>query len=77
MMASSTERPSYVTTTIDKLGVALIEICRPEKRNALSQFVIDDLVNAFKRVEQTDEVRAIVLTGSTPNGPFSGAYLYI
>jgi len=73
-MAFTAERQSFVEITVDQLGVALIKICRPEKRNALSQSVIDDLVNAIEIAEKNHEVRAVVLTGSTPNGPFSGTY---
>jgi len=72
-MMASTERQSFVKATVDQ-GVALIEICRPEKRNALSQFVIDDLISIISNVEKNPAVRAVVLTGSTPNGPFSGTY---
>jgi len=64
---------TFIKTTVDELGVALLEICRPEKRNALSQSVIDDLVKAVTAVEKDDQARAVVLTGA-PNGPFSGKY---
>jgi enoyl-CoA hydratase len=62
---------SFVKTTIDDHGVALLELCRLQKRNALSQAVIDDLVSAISMVEKNVEVRAVVLTGSG-GGPFSG-----
>lgn len=71
---ASTGHQSFVKITVDQLGVALIEICRPAKRNALSQSVIDDLISAIHNVEKNDEVRAVILTGSAPNGPFSGTY---
>jgi len=62
---------SFVKTTIDDHGVALLELCRPQKRNALSQEVIDDLVSAISMAEKNSEVRAMVLAGSG-GGPFSG-----
>jgi enoyl-CoA hydratase len=62
---------SFVRTTIDDHGVALLEVCRPQKRNALSQAVINNLVSAISTVEQNAQVRAIVLAGSA-GGPFSG-----
>ncbi|KAH8591071.1 ClpP/crotonase-like domain-containing protein [Bisporella sp. PMI_857] len=60
----------FTRTTIDKFGVAVIEINRPQKRNALSQDVIDGLIADISVVEKDSQVRAVVLTGS-PGGPFS------
>ena len=51
-------------------GVTTIQLNRPEKRNALSQTMINDLITALQEVEAHDETRAVVLTG-TPGGPFS------
>ena len=50
--------------------VTTIQLNRAEKRNALSQAMIKDLIAALQKVEGDDETRAIVLTG-TPGGPFS------
>lgn len=61
---------SFVKRTTDIHGVALIQICRPEKRNALSQGLINELVATIAAVEKDEAVRAVVLTGA-PNGPFS------
>lgn len=62
---------SFVKTTIGDDGVALLELCRPQKRNALSQALIHDLVSAISMVEKNSEVRAMVLAGSG-DGPFCG-----
>lgn len=45
-------------------GVATITIERPEKRNALSIQVIDELLSAIKEAQDSASVQVIVLTGS-------------
>jgi enoyl-CoA hydratase len=42
--------------------VALIRLNRPDKMNALSRAVLDELGEAFRRVELEREVRAVILT---------------
>ena len=64
--------PSLVQVEIDEHGVALVKLNRPEKRNALSQALIDSLAVAIATVERDEKVRVVVLTGSRPAGPFSG-----
>jgi enoyl-CoA hydratase/carnithine racemase len=44
--------------------VARITLNRPEKLNALSPAVVDELLAAFARARDDDDVRAVVLTGS-------------
>jgi enoyl-CoA hydratase len=44
--------------------VATITIARPEKLNALSLKMYDDLGRAFADVRDDDEVRAVILTGA-------------
>ncbi|RDW73352.1 hypothetical protein BP6252_07259 [Coleophoma cylindrospora] len=51
--------------------VALVEINRPQKRNALSQDTIDCLVGAIAKVEQDENIKVVILTGSRRTGPFS------
>ncbi|MFF1552968.1 enoyl-CoA hydratase [Rhodococcus erythropolis] len=51
--------PSYVDNT-----VALITLNRPDARNALSTEMLDELVDALHRANETPEIRAIVLTGN-------------
>ncbi|KAH7397624.1 ClpP/crotonase-like domain-containing protein [Cadophora sp. MPI-SDFR-AT-0126] len=62
---------SLVQVTVDEHGVAVLKINRPEKRNALSQKIIDSLVAAFAMVERDSKVRVVILTGSRTAGPFS------
>ena len=44
-------------------GIAHLVIARPEKRNALTAEMMDLLLDACRRIERLDEVRAVVLTG--------------
>ena len=72
-MKNATEAPALrVLIKIKFLdsGVTTIQLNRPEKRNALSQAMIDDLIAALQEVEAHDATRVVVLTG-TPGGPFS------
>ena len=45
-------------------GVATVTLNRPEQRNALSNQMLGELVDAMERVRDDDEVRAVVLTGA-------------
>ena len=45
-------------------GVATITLDQPEKRNALSDELLDDLLAAFGRARDDDGVRCVVLTSS-------------
>jgi len=62
---------SLVQIEVDDKGVALLKINRPEKRNSLSQKVIDTLNTVIAIVEKDDKVKVVVLTGSRIAGPFS------
>src|SRR5581483_8036774 len=56
--------------TIERDGaVVIITMNRPEKRNALSPAMLVGLADAYTYVDDTDEVRAAVLTGA--GGTFS------
>src|SRR5215218_7415456 len=44
--------------------VATIALDQPETRNALSDEVLDDLIAAFERAREDDEVRCVVLTST-------------
>lgn len=52
-------------------NVAVLELNRPRKRNALSQGLIDELIETLYQLDQDVAVRAVVLTGSE-QGPFCG-----
>lgn len=44
-------------------GVAVVTLNRPERRNALSQAMLDGLARALEQCEASRDVRAVVLTG--------------
>ncbi|KAL6708723.1 hypothetical protein ACN47E_002419 [Coniothyrium glycines] len=50
-------------------GVALVELNRPTKRNALCQDLINELADALGQLDRSPTVRAIVLSSSR-NSPF-------
>jgi 2-(1,2-epoxy-1,2-dihydrophenyl)acetyl-CoA isomerase len=52
-----------ILSTLDQ-GVATITINRPERRNAVTQEVLGELLDAFTQAGNDETVRAIVLTGA-------------
>jgi enoyl-CoA hydratase len=50
--------------------IALIRLNRPEKRNALARVLLDELNEAFARVEGESDVRAVILTSAQEEGAF-------
>jgi enoyl-CoA hydratase len=68
MSLQTTELPS-VGILIKDEGIAILELNRPRKRNALSQALIDELVTALRQFDHDPTVFAVILTSS---GPFSG-----
>jgi enoyl-CoA hydratase len=67
---SNLQEDSLVKHTIREDGVALVELDRPKKRNALTQVMINQIVSTLRLLNQDPDVRAVVLTGSVPSGPF-------
>jgi methylglutaconyl-CoA hydratase len=56
---------SYATLTLATDGaLATLTLNRPEKRNAISTQMIDDLLAALDACEQSAAVRAVILTGA-------------
>ena len=49
---------------IDAVGVATLTLCRPEKHNALSGEMIDDVFTAVTALDADDSVRVVVLRGA-------------
>lgn len=47
-------------------GIAMLTLNRPEKRNALSRALREELVQRLDELAKSDEVRAVVLTGAGP-----------
>lgn len=45
-------------------GVMLIELNRPQKRNALNNATLQELVNLFKDIEADSTVKTVVITGN-------------
>lgn len=55
--------------------VATITLDRPDARNALSEAMIEDLLDAFARAGEDPDVRVVVLTGAGDRAFCSGADL--
>ncbi|KAA9366617.1 crotonase/enoyl-CoA hydratase family protein [Ochrobactrum quorumnocens] len=53
-----------IRIAVDERGVATLTLNRPEQHNALSDLMIDELLNATLRLANDDAVRIVVLTGS-------------
>jgi enoyl-CoA hydratase/carnithine racemase len=51
-------------TVSDADGVARVTLDRPEKRNALSLELMDELVGVLKALDGREEIRAVVLEGA-------------
>lgn len=56
----------------DDGGVAVLQLNRPQKRNAFTQAMIDTMVAALGYLDARKETRALVVTGSPGGGPFCG-----
>lgn len=54
----------YETILVEKGPVARIILNRPEKRNALSQTMTQELIHAFYELDQDEQCRVIILEGS-------------
>jgi enoyl-CoA hydratase len=58
----------YETILIERIGlVERITLNRPEKRNALSVLLQDELIDAVHAAERGNEVRVIVIRGAGPS----------
>jgi enoyl-CoA hydratase len=64
---------SHILFETDESGVALITINRPEKRNALSRAVLDDIGGALDRLWNDGAIRAAIVTGSGEKAFIAGA----
>ena len=53
-------------------SIALVTINRADKLNALNAEVMSSLKNMVDWVEQTDNIRVVVITGAQPNEPEQG-----
>ncbi|KAF2474851.1 enoyl-CoA hydratase [Lindgomyces ingoldianus] len=68
-MHAEAPNSSNVISSIRQTGVAVLQLNRPLKRNALSQAMIDELTGALRRLDQDQAVRTVVLT-SVEESPF-------
>lgn len=54
----------HIETTSD--GVAVLTLDDPQRRNALSNVLVDELTVAIEELEADDDVGAVVITGAPP-----------
>lgn len=52
-----------IVVSVSDSGVATVKFNQPEKRNALSLELREELLNFFETAKNNDEIRAILLTG--------------
>jgi naphthoate synthase len=62
----------YELGTEDATGIAKITIDRPEVRNAFRPETVVELIDAFERAREDQEVGVIILTGEGPDAFCSG-----
>jgi enoyl-CoA hydratase len=63
----------HILFDVDKSGVALLTINRPDKLNALSAAVIAELDGAFEHAASQKDIRALILTGAGEKAFVAGA----
>ena len=63
MVPLASGRPRYVAYE-KREGVAVVTLGRPEKLNALSREVLEDLLEVLEAISRDPEVRAVVIAGS-------------
>ncbi len=56
--------PGQVETTLDEFHVALLQLNRPEARNALSPEMMEEIASELERLDPDPEIRCIVIAGS-------------
>lgn len=68
-------QPVLKKELMEKEGVAVLTLNRPEKRNALSKELLQRILEALKEIREKDTIRSVVTTGSG-NSYSSGLDLY-
>jgi enoyl-CoA hydratase len=63
----------HILFETDAAGIALVTIHRPEKLNALSAAVVDELADAFDRIAGERAIRAAMVTGAGEKAFVAGA----
>jgi len=64
---------AHLLFEVDDTGIALISVNRPDKLNALSRRVMQDLDDVFDHVNSRENIRAAVLTGAGEKASVAGA----
>ena len=64
---------SHILFQVEESGIAVLTVNRPQKLNALSAAVIDELSDAFGRVAGDSSVRALIITGAGEKAFVAGA----
>ena len=54
----------YIKTSSPKSGVVLIELNRPEKRNALNNATLQEIADCLQQLETDASVKTVVITGN-------------
>jgi enoyl-CoA hydratase/carnithine racemase len=54
----------HIELSTDESGVALLQLDRPEARNALSPEMMEEIASALERIDPDPEVRCVVISGS-------------
>lgn len=54
---------TYIRTSLPKQGVVLIELNRPEKRNALNNEMLKEIADCLQVSDEDTTVKAVVITG--------------
>lgn len=54
----------YIKTSSPKSGVVLIELNRPEKRNALNNATLKEIADCLQQLETDTAVKVVVITGN-------------
>ena len=64
-MALPTSLPTFETLLYDvQDGIATVTLHRPEKMNAFTTQMRDDLVAVFDETDRNDDVRVVIITGA-------------
>jgi enoyl-CoA hydratase/carnithine racemase len=63
-MGSLSDGTAYETISLDRDGaIATITLDRPDRLNAFTEAMLEELVDAFDRTDADDDVRAVIVTG--------------
>ena len=63
----------HILFEADESGIALVTVNRPDKLNALSRLVVQELDDAFEKVARDTQIRGAILTGSGEKAFVAGA----